>query len=425
MVNRLASTLGYVPVVPKDRKVFGGRIAPPPFSETRWILADVEKAIHDADSGNLNLAAQLCDAIKRDGIAAGVLSTRTNGLIRLPKKYKGSKKLVDVLQGVDEKKGIFDSLYPPAELSKLSADGILLGVGVGQLLEVEGANPLVNRQLRRLDPRYLQFRYSENCYYYNSMYGPMKINPGDGTWILYTPGGFDEPWRGALWEAISRVYIAKEHAFYNRQNYGAKLANAARVAYSPQGSTQRQRFQFFQQLMAWGTNTVFNMPEGYDVKLLESNGRGHEVFDAQIKNSNEEMIIALAGQLVTTLGTGGFSSGNIHQAIRLDLIQAQAESLAQTINEQGLSNWVEFLQNYIPELSQETQKESPEVMWDTTPPEDLKAKAETIKSIGDGLKSINDSLTVYKKRLSDDDLSKQFDLKLEDLPTLDNPNPKP
>src|SRR5262249_22562620 len=156
--------------------------------------------------------------------------------------------------------------------------------------------------LCRLDPEYLRYQWWEDRWYYQALERLLPITPGDGRWVLHTPGGRQEPWNNGIWPALARAYISKEHAFFLRENWNAKLANPARVAVAPQGSTEEQRQSWFQKVMAWGVNTVFGMMPGYDVKLLESNGRGYESFRQTIEDSNQEFMIAIAGQVVTVTG---------------------------------------------------------------------------------------------------------------------------
>jgi phage gp29-like protein len=86
----------------------------------------------------------------------------------------------------------------------------------------------------------------------------------------------------------------------HKDNWEAKLANPARVAVAPSGAAEEQAEGWFRTVMAWGVNTVFGMRPGYDVKLIESNGRGFDSFNKTIADQNNEMIIAVAGQTVTT-----------------------------------------------------------------------------------------------------------------------------
>jgi hypothetical protein len=417
LLDRLAASLGYAPASPATpptkgkAKPFGGRLAPPPQSVTRFLLSDIEDAIIAADQGNLRPAAQLAKAIRRDGKTAGVLSTRTDGLVRLPIEITGREDMATELAS----KGVFARKFPVPELAKLAGDGILLGVGIGEMV----ADPTgkVDTILRRLDPEYLQFRWAENRWYYLSMMGPLPIEPGDGRWVLHTPGGEDQPWAHGLWMALGKSYVAKDHAFMGRQSYAATLANPARVAYSPAGATERQRGGMVGALKAWGMNAVFSLPEGWDAKLLESNGRGFECFQAIIAEANEEIIIAIAGQLVSTNGTSGFGSGELHKTIRADLIQATGDALALTINTQGIPPWVNR------RYGGDALAQSPEVAWDVTPPADHKAQADTIGAVGDGISKADAALLSHGLRVKAQTLADRFAVDVEPIPGALPPAP--
>lgn len=375
------------------------RRPPPPTTVTRWYLADLEKAIHEADAGDLSRAAQLCKALLRDGVLRGVLSTRTGGLVRLPRRFSGDPSIVSRLAGRQGQRGIFELMFPAAELALLAADGILLGVGVAELLPVEG---LPFPVLRRLDPEWLRYRWDEDAWYYHSITGPERITPGDGRWILHRPGGESQPWLHGLWPSLGRAYIAKEHALLYRDNYSAKLANAARAAVAPIGATEQQRRGFVEKLIAWGLNTVFELPIGWDVKLIESNGRGFEVFKDTIGNSNDEFIIAIAGQLVTTSGGVGFANADVHKSIRADLIQGDGEGLSHTLNTQGLPPYINE------HHGADALEAGVAVEWDTRPPPDLKAEAESISSAAKAIEDANRALAPYGKRVDERQIAVRF-----------------
>ncbi|AKT38262.1 phage portal protein family protein [Chondromyces crocatus] len=386
----------------EDEKGFWSRWSrrpPPPTTVTRWYLADLEKGIHEADTGDLSRAAQLCKALLRDGVLRGVLSTRTGGLVRLPRRFSGEPAIVSGLAGREGRRGVFERMFPAAELALLAADGILLGIGVGELLPVEGCPFPV---LRRLDPEWLRYRWDEDCWSYQSVTGPQRITPGDGRWILHCPGGESQPWLQGLWPSLGRAYIAKEHALLYRDNYSAKLANAARAAVAPLGATEQQRRGFIERLIAWGLNTVFELPVGWDVKLIESNGRGFEVFKDTIQTANEESIIAIAGQLVTTSGGVGFANADIHKSIRADLIQGDGEGLAHTLNTQGLPPYVNE------HHGADALDAGVAVEWDTSPPQDLKAEAEAISAAAKAIEDANRALLPYGKRVDERQVAVRF-----------------
>lgn len=379
--------------VERMRARFGGQLVQLPTTQTRWYLRDLEQAMHQADGGTLSDAARLCRAIRRDGVLAGLLATRTSGLVRLPKRIRGDAEIVEALERRDgvTARSVFDEMFPSSELALIAADGISLGVGVGEL------RPVQNRDfpiLIRIDPEFLVYRWTENKWYLNSVAGLIEITPGDGRWVLHVPGGRVAPWQHGLWPALGQSWIQKQHAMMHRANYGAKLANPARAAYAPAGATESQRHGFLANLIGWGVNTTFEMPPGWDVKLIESKGEGHQVFKDEIATCDNEIIVALAGQTVTTDGGSGFANADIHKSIRADLIKETADALAYTINTQGIPQFVVRRWGLDRLLAG-----GAVVEWDVTPPKDVKQEAESLKAFGEALISISAALKPFGRAI--------------------------
>lgn len=374
------------------RNVNGGQLQMPTATQSRWYLADLETAERCADMGDLRLAGRLMAAARRDGVLSGVLSTLTSGLVRLPRSFRGDADVVNALSvGRDSVRSLFDEMFPPAELSALVADGEVLGVGIGELIPVVGRSFPV---FCRLDPQYLQYQWSDNRWYYLSVIGRLPIVPGDGRWILHTPGGRIAPWNQGSWRALGRAYIRKDHANLHKDNWEAKLAHPARVAYAPQAATEFMRESWFRQVAAWGLNTVFQLTPGYEIKLLESNGRGADSFERTIADQNQEIIITIAGQTITTSGGTGFSNQDIHRAIRADRIQAAAEQLAYTLNTQGIPVFVAM------QWGTEAIDDMPCVVeYDVTPPRDKNAEAQAYVTLAQAIQQLQTSLAGSSEQL--------------------------
>lgn len=375
------------PEVVRMRTSMGGQLQLPTTPATRWYMAQLEAAEYDADAGNLEPAGKLMRAARTDGVFSGVLSTRTGGLVRLPKTFRGDPNVIAALElGHDtaETRSVFDEMLPPAELAALSADGILLGVGVAELVPVFGRDYPV---MVRLEPHFLVYRWIENRWYFRSVAGLLPITPGDGRWILHTPGGRSSPWVNGLWRCVGRAFIRKEHANQHKDNWEAKLANPARVAVAPQGAAEQQADSWFKAVMAWGVNTVFGMRPGYDVKLLESNGRGYESWAKTVADQNTEMIIAVTGQTVTVDGGAGFQNGDMFKSIRADLIKATADDLAYTVNTQAIPAFVAA------RYGEDAIDDMPCVVaWDVTPPKDKAAEANALVAVANAMKLLNEAL---------------------------------
>src|SRR5262245_44991138 len=113
-----------------------------------------------------------------------------------------------------------------------------MGISVGELVPVEGRDdPL----LVRLEPEFLRYRWNEGQWYYRSVTGLLPIIPGDGRWVLHMPGGRLSPWQFGAWMAVGKAFIMKSHAIQQRMNFGAKLANPARVVHAPLNASEPER----------------------------------------------------------------------------------------------------------------------------------------------------------------------------------------
>lgn len=366
-----------------------------PHSQTRWLQSHVEAAIVSADSGDISQAARLAASLRRDATFAGLLSTRAGGLTRLPKVFRGSPTVVADLDTRDDV-GLFDRVHPAKELELLDDDGIILGVGVGEYIYFEDCE---EPTFVRLDPEFLRYRWTEDRWYYLSVAGALPITPGDGRWVLHTPGGYLNPWRGGLWPSLGRAFVAKEHAYLYRENYSGKLANPARVAYAPSGTTDEQAESFFKRVMAWGVNTVFGLKPGWEVKLVESSGQGYEVFSETIASADREFMIGIAGQIVTVDGGAGFANADIHATIRSDLIQGDAHGLASTLNAQGLRPLINRLYG---------SKARGLIAWDTRPPVDLAAEANAVTAAATAITAANAALESYGLRVDAVEMTTRF-----------------
>lgn len=392
------------PIVVKMRDVLaGGQLAGLPVTQLRWYLADLDTATRKADTGDLTMAARLWSSMRSDGKIWGLRKTLSSGIVRLPRRFRGDAELVAALDKSNDSASEFDAMFPPAEVALLIDDAVGLGVAVGELCKVEGRDL---PRFTRLEPEFLYYRWVDNRWFYKSIVGLLPITPGDGRWILHLPGGIVNPWRNGLWRALGRSYINKEHALLHRSNYSSKLANPARAAVAPPGATEPERLGMLARLIAWGLNTVFELPIGWDIKLIESNGRGFQVFQDEIKTSDEESTIALAGQTVTTDGGAGFSNADVHELIREDILQDVADAVAHTFNTQGLTVYA-FIRKARPDLVT--------IEFVTKKPKDHEAQGRTMQITANGIAQMTAALGPYGKKPNVTEITTQFGIPVLDM----------
>jgi hypothetical protein len=402
------------PMVEHIRETLGGNLALQPTTRLRWYLADLETAQFQADAGDLMLPSQLCRSMRRDGTIAGLMSTLTKGLIALPKKFYGDESTTEALRRHNGTRSVFDDMFPPSELSLLAGDGFELGVGIAELVPVPGRSFPV---MIRLEPEFLRYRWVENRWYYLSVAGMLPITPGDGRWILHTPGGRIAPWLSGAWPALGRSFINKEHALLHRSNYSSKLANPARAALAPIGASEDQRAGMIARLIRWGTNTVFELPPGWDVKIIETKGEGHKVFQEEVDTSDREISIRIAGQTVTTDGGAGFQNSDIHRVIRADIIKDVGEGLAYTLNTQGIPQYV------VTHWGADALGRGATVEWDVRRPKEQKDEAQAFQSVAQGIAQLQEVLAKQGQELDLEELLTRYELPIRKLASGVTPEP--
>ena len=95
--------------------------------------------------------------------------------------------------------------------------------------------------------------------------------------------------------------------------------------------------------------------------------------------------------MISAAMRAGFANANIHATIRADVIQGDGEGLAGTMNTQALPVVLEDLAA----IGRLRRGLSVSVAWDTRPPANLKAEAESLSAAA---KAIDDCASVLERR---------------------------
>lgn len=385
----------------------------PSRSISKWTPDQVYAALGSADNGSLAAPADLVEAIMGDDRVQGVLSTRTLGLLGLDLQFYGPEEQTQALEGARSSTGQvvvpgdFSAMFPANELAKLAAWGILLGVGLGERVPDE-EREIGQRSvpvLRVWHPRWLRHDWVTDTWHLMTAQGEIEIHPGDGRWILFQPYGCTRPWAHGAWRPIAFAWVLKQFALHDRARHSEVQGGTARIGKAPQGAKEPARKKFLKDLRAMGRESTLVLPEGYSYEIVEATSRNWEIYGAQIEWADRAISIVLAGQFVTTEGTKGFSNGNIHAAIKEDLIRFTAETLAACLYAQGLRPWAN--ENWgSPQLA-------PHAHWDTTPPEDKKALAESFGALGDAIGKLAPHFAVMGYRVAVLELATKFGVPVE------------
>lgn len=356
------------------------------------------------------LLADLCETILTDDRVDGVLQTRTHGLLGLPISFDGgSAKAIEVLRGKTNQPGEWWRMHEESELVKLLAWGIIMGIGLAQRVALPRAPGQLQRyRLEVWSPRWLRYRYypgTGSRWVVLTQQGEQPVVAGDGEWIVFQPYGQTRPWSSGKWNALAFPWLLKRYSLEDRANHSQVLGSPLWVGKTGPGSTQKQRDKYLAQLRSIGKNGKLVLPDGWDMQLRESTGNTSIIYENQITWADKAITVILAGQLVTTEGTSGFSSGNVHDQIKDDLLRFDAARFESCLREQSLIPWARH--NFGKAAA------APWPKWNTDRPADQAAEATTMKALGDAIATLDKALSPHGVRVDVAALVQKFNIPTE------------
>lgn len=356
-----------------------------------WTSARIRSAELLADAGNLELAADLCDALLADDRIATVLQTRVAGLLgcdvsfeRTAPRQRDGKRAERFLTLEED----WYAAFPDAALGHTLSWGIMLGVGLAQNLWTPGAK---GRLLPVHDPWHPRaLRWDTQAYAWRvrtADAGEVPAAPGDGRWILHAPRGTRRPWAFGAWRALARWWMLKQYALQDWARYSERASGVVAAkppAPSPNGVTdvdarRTRKAELVADLrLLHEKGGAVVLPAGYELDLLLPPANTYETFAKQSELADLGATLVLAGQNLTTDVQGGSrAAAQVHQAVAATLLRSDASALSDTLHTQALSWWAEY------NLGSAAQAPWPE--WDTEEPEDDAACAQTRKTQGEAL----------------------------------------
>lgn len=374
----------------------------PPRSFGEWDPRLLEAAIQMADGGSLRLAADLCERLLADDRVQGVLSTRVRGLLRLPIRFELDEDEEETPEEAALREDFWRA-FPEDDLTQLCSWGVLLGVGVGEQVWEERHGRVLPR-LKVWHPRWLRWDWHSREWRLAVDGGAeVTVTPGDGKWVLYTPYGENRPWAHASWKACGLAWLVKRFAVRDGARHFEAHGNPVKVGTAPAGAKAETRREFAADLQRLVGGGAIALPPEYDFKFVEAVGRSGDIFLGWVGWADKAIAVTIAGQNLTSEVTGGsFAAAQVHQTIAHHYVESDEQTLSTTLHDQSLIWWAEF--NF-----GDTDR-APWVRWDTTPPEDLKSKAETLRTVGEAAAQ----LTTAGVKVDTVALARQFGIPVEE-----------
>ena len=241
-------------------------------SFVEWTPGLLRSAQLMADAGQLRLAADLCEALLGDGRVQGVLGTRVLGLLGLPLHFTPADESLAANRATATLEADFWKALPEQELAQLVSWGLLLGVGVGELVWEPSGDRVLPR-LRVWHPRWLRWDWEKRQWLLSVDGGTeVVIEPGRNKWVLFTPYGTHRPWSHGAWRACAQPWLLKHLAIQDWARHSEVHGSPVRVGVTPEGASAEIREQVAHDFARLGGDTAICLPAGFDLKFAEPSG---------------------------------------------------------------------------------------------------------------------------------------------------------
>ncbi len=363
--------------------VFPTVVALPTRPQSEYTVKARQRAVEETFMGRLRLASDIMRAALNDsGIISGLTGTISHGILGLPLALQGDPEMISCLLDQDGSPGEFGRMFPESEAAQVFTDGIILGVGLGQMI-YKSDRAIGDREvptLRWWNTRWLRQDPYSRQWFLMTRDGEIEIHPGDGEWILFRPYSEIEPWENAPWKFLTLAFVFGRDAAFDRQRHSEVLA-PARVMRAVKSTTKEARAKAKRKLERMQRDNYFVLPQEWEYEIKESTGRVADIYRMIIEWATRDVEIGLTGQTVTTEGNKGFSEGTIHQRIARDKLRFYAGAWFRCVRDQYLVHWGAI--NHGTRIV-------PTGGYNVDPPEDILAKAEALTKWGESLEALAD-----------------------------------
>lgn len=154
--------------------------------------------------------------------------------------------------------------------------------------------------------------------------------------------------------------------------FADKFGNPTAVGKYPPGASERQKDDLLATLQAIANDTGITIPQGLEIELLEAkrSGGANGVYDTLLKYLDDEIEKAVLGSTQTTSSRAsglGSQVSAVQNEVRLELVRADADMLAGTLNNSLLA-WIAAFND--------PGAKPPRIWWEVEEDEDLFIRAQ-------------------------------------------------
>lgn len=349
---------------------------------SEWSPGLIALAIWQAKDGVFELLNDVIDTLllEDDRIKSTMLQRRM-GLTGLPLTFtqggKNKRRKTKIEKQIESD---WYQIVPEHELTRIFDYGTLAGFCWCQAKWYENQDGRTVPVLEAWDPRWCRYEDSTGMWSVQTQEdGWIELDfrkPAIASkWFLYAPYGRRHPWKMGLWRTLAWWALIKRYCRNDWARYSEVHSFPTWLITTPEGWTQQKdREKAAEQFRKLGRDKAVAVPKGVDVKVIEAVSQGWQGFQQLFNEGNMAIVLAIMTQNLTSEVTkGAKASTTVHAEIANNVLKSDAETLASFFHF-GPFKWWTYLNHGI-------KAEAPWGLWDTTPSQDMEAKARTSKTI--------------------------------------------
>lgn len=165
----------------------------------------------------------------------------------------------------------------------------------------------------------------------------------EGKFIVHVSKTRSGPiFKGGIARTVASFYLAKNYALRDWVNFCDVYGLPLRIGKHAPNASADDRQALLSAIRSMGNSAAAIMPTSMQIETQEgvTGSHGSAVFGDLIKAINAEISKLVLGQTMTTEDGSSLSQAKVHDSVRNDILWADAQDLADTINEQLIKQYV-------------------------------------------------------------------------------------
>lgn len=380
--------------------------ASPPYIQTvsTWDIQSALSAVNEHERGNMNRSGLLWKWMMRDDRLKTVMNVRCSGLSALPFEVLPASDVAappDEVKAATQLKAGWKSSFPDDTIRAMLRLSVGMGVVVGRISWHAGKFGYWWPKITLWPEESIRYDDAGRCWWAQTREGgEARVTPGDGHWFLWEPDGA-RGWQLGAVMALALPVLITAFDWQDWVNFNDAHGRPIRKVMVPRGASPDEVATFLANVKALGRTTSSivcrrqltpNDDFGFEYVTPTSQGIV-DTFIKSIDAANAAKATLILGQTLTTDAASGGNRalGDVHQQIKNQILQADAEGLANALGAQVIHWWAIY------NLGRASL--APRPHWQASLPADLTAKAQTLSALAKAAQDLETALIGTDKQL--------------------------